>query len=103
MFLQKEISKLHHVLIIRYGPTKTAKLGIFPAPKGIYREPKIQPFHLNLFLVIGSSTVNIHTKFQLDIMSCSRDIFVTRNKSFIIVDCRAFCKNSMKNQWFNIF
>jgi hypothetical protein len=60
-------------------------------------------FHWKFCLVIRSFTINIHTKFQLNLLSCSRDIVVATRGYFVIVDFRAFRKNSMQNQRFNIF
>ncbi len=99
----KKISKLHHLLVVRYGVIKRAKIGIFSFPRGICGKRTTRPFQLKFFLVIESTNMNIHTKFQLNPLSCSRDIVATMRRYFSIMNFRAFRKNSIKNQRFNIF
>ncbi len=75
----------------------------FPPPRGICRKRTTQPFRLKFFLVIESTNMNNHTKFQLNPLNCSRDIVATMSRYFSIMDFRAFRKNSIKNRRFNIF
>ena len=99
----KKISKLHHLLVVRYRTTKMAKISILPSSRGICRKSRTQPFQLKIFLVVALPTMNTHTKFQLNPLSCSRDIVATMRRYFSIMNFRAFRKNSIKNQRFNIF
>jgi hypothetical protein len=74
----------------------------FPS-KGYLRKTNNTTISAEIFLVIESTNMNIHTKFQLNPLSCSRDIVATMHRYFSIMNFRAFRKNSIKNQRFNIF
>ncbi len=64
--------------------------------KDIFRKPRIEPSELKTILEVALPTMNIEIKFQLNPLSCSRDIVVTMRRFFMIVDSRAFRKSSIK-------
>ncbi len=99
----KKFSRPHRSLVVRYRTTKMAKISNLPSSRGICRKSRTPPFQLKIFLVVALPTMNTHTKFQLNPLSCSRDIVVTMRRFFMIGDFRAFRKNSIKNHQSNIF